>query len=275
MAKNADLSFIDKIEELCAVPSLMMDVMNILNSPGASVYEIKEKIELDPALTAFLLRYCNFASYGLPSKVNSISRAIALLGSAYLKSILMSYFLRNIYKAASTKKHNSNYLWKHSLYVAYYAKFLAEHLKSDPEDAYVAGLLHDIGKMVFYFYKPEAYKDIMKKVEGEGKSFLTLENETFRYSHVETGYYLMNKWGLSDLLKDSVRYHHDFQDYPGSEKIIGLVAFANSASHCLFEKPGILPEVFLELLGIEEEESIKINEEVTQSLEKVQSLFMD
>lgn len=279
MTDHSDLSFIDAIEELSAVPTLAMDVMAMLNDPTINVKQIVQKIELDTGMAAFILKYCNSPLLGVRTEVNSISAAVNLIGFSRAKSILMSYFLRNLYNI-SGKKYITNSLWEHSVSVAFTARQMARHLNfrdEKREEAYLGGLLHDIGKLVIYYHIPKKYETLIQQAEKEKRSFLWVENEGLGYTHVEAGHRLVSKWEFPDLLKDSIRYHHIFSKYTGRAPIVGLVAFANSAVHFDFEKreDERPPQAYLKLFGLSEEKYRLLIDEIRDILEEAHLLQLD
>ncbi|MCP4221439.1 MAG: HDOD domain-containing protein [bacterium] len=269
MTEHVDLTFIDRIEELTAMSTVALDLMAMLNSPSTTLSDITSKVKLDPAITAYILKYCNSPFLGLRSHISSISHGVNLVGFARCKSLLMDYFLRNLY-GISGKKYLTDYLWEHSLSVAIAARELAERLKidCDPEEAYVAGLLHDIGKLVIYYHAPDSYEQLMQEADRERIPFHPLEAERYGYTHAETGLYLMQKWLFSDLLKNSARYHHDFSDLSAYKNadLVRLVAFANSTIHFAVEKQEILPEGLLEYFGILEADYYEVVDEILHIL---------
>lgn len=234
---NEGIAFIDTVGDLSAMPSLALDVMGMLNDPSSTVKDIVAKIRLDPAMVSYILKNCNSPLYGIRSEVTSVVRAVNLLGFSTLKSILMSYFMRNLYQL-SGKSEIKEKLWKHSVAVAVFSKNLAvqTNIKRDAEDIYVAGLLHDIGKIVLYLENPEQYEEIIQSV-GEGEyDFITEEKRVLKFNHADVGYFLLTKWKFSRLLIDVVHHHHD-PEFVGDEKepAIGLVAFADLMAHEFIE----------------------------------------
>lgn len=227
--------FIDRIEDLSAMPAIAMDIMGMLNDSSASVKAIVDKVRLDQAMVSYILKHCNSAFYGVKQEITSIARAINLIGFSNLRSILMAYFLRNLYHL-SGKNPIKEYLWKHSIAVAVFSKHLAERLNLDADESYVAGLLHDIGKMVLYLDDSEAYKNIVAEVETGKSDFLNAEKKLLQFTHVDTGYFLLEKWKFSQILKDVALYHHDLHLFIGIDKIIGLVCFADQLAHVFVEK---------------------------------------
>lgn len=255
--QNADLAFIDKIEELSAVPAVVMELMTLLSGPTDKKKEslIVKKIKLDPAMVAFVFKLCGSPLLGIRGQVTTVEHALNMIGFPRYKSMLMAYFLRNLY-GKSEKKYIGGYLWEHSLYVGFICRELALHLEYAPErieEAYIAGLLHDIGKLALFFHDSQTYEPLMFKADRERTMFRTLEENQYGFSHVEAGYYLAEKWALADLFKDSIRYHHRPGDYRGEEEIVRLVAFGNITAHYAIAKQVGLPGEFLEFYNLSEE----------------------
>lgn len=272
MKLKEGFEFIDSIEELSAMPSIALDIMGMLNDPSSSVHSIVEKVQLDQAMISYILKSCNSALYGIRTEVTSISRAINLLGFSNLKSILMAYFMRNLYQL-SGKNEVKDFLWKHSVSVAVFCKNLAGKMGLNPDEAYLAGLLHDIGKMVLYLDSPDSYSKVLEEVEKSGKQFIETENEFFQFNHADAGYFLMEKWKFSQLLKDVALYHHEFKLFLGQDQIIGAVSFANELSHVFVEKRTGDLDKFLEQYEIPEGEVDKIVEESTKMIESYMSIL--
>jgi putative nucleotidyltransferase with HDIG domain len=266
------LAFIEKIDALSAMPSIAMDVMGMLNDPSVSVKEITDKIRLDPAMVAFVLKNCNSPLYGIRSEVTSILRAINLLGYSNLKSILMSYFMKNLYHL-SGRSDIKEQLWKHSIATAVFSKNLCNFLNMDGEDGYVAGLLHDIGKMILYLDDHQKYEEVIEIVSSGKNDFITAERNLLKFTHVDTGYFLLEKWKFSEILKDVVLYHHDLELFMGSDRIIGVVAFANLLTHVFLEKRFENLDQFLELFDIQEKDLDKIVESTTESVQEFYSIL--
>lgn len=267
------LEFIDNIEELSAMPALAMDVMAMVNDMNTSVNDIAQKVRLDQAMVSFLLKACNSPLYGVRQEVTNINRAINLLGYSTIKSILMSYFNRNLYQL-SGKNEVKDSLWKHSVAVAVFSRNLCSKLKMDPEDGYVAGLLHDIGKMVLYLDDPDKYSEIVQRVENkETPDFITAEKELLGMTHVETGYFLLEKWKFSQLLKDVVLYHHELKLFVGDDQIIGLVTFADQLTHVFLEKRFDDLDPFMEQFGMSGSDVDQVVEASQPEIEEFYSIL--
>lgn len=261
--ENKDLTFIDDIKELAAIPSLALDLMAMLNDSTTPVNDIIEKIKLDQGMVSFLIKCCNSPLFGIRREVNAIKMAVNLLGFINVKSILMSYFMRNLYNL-SGKNNIIQFLWQHSISVAVFAKHLSNEFKYKEEETYLAALLHDIGKLILYIYKPNQYGDVIAEVENKGNDFLTVEDKIFGINHVDTGYYLMEKWRFSEFLKKSLLYHHQFDSFLGLDKDLGIIPFANHLVHVTMEHRHDDLDLFKKMYKISDKRLEEIKEEAFQ-----------
>lgn len=249
MSDKKDLSFIDNIRELAAMPKISTDLMEMFQDTSRSWKEISDKINLDPSLASFVIKTSNSPFYGIKHEIRSTEGAIRMLGLAEIRSILMSFFLRNLYTGPGESEFMDD-LWAHSISVAVFAKVLSSYLKINVEGVYLAGLLHDIGKLVIHFHDPDTYEKIIDKEDDLDQDIIFLEEEAFHFTHIDTGYYLLDKWKFSDFVKNAVLFHHFFISYRGNDPIVGLVAFANQLVHKYIDgKPAPL-DIYLKKYGL-------------------------
>ncbi|MCP5105452.1 MAG: HDOD domain-containing protein [bacterium] len=275
MTKETDLSFIDRIEELSAISPVIMEVITLLNNPNPPIRPIVTRIELDPGMTSFVLKYCNSPLFPLKAQVNTVAHALNMLGIPRAKAILLTYFFKSLHRK-SVKKYIANYLWEHSVNVAFIARELAVHLgaKEIADEAYVGGLLHDIGKLVLAFHKSDTYEKLLLEADKERKSLLPLERENFKVSHLEAGHYLVSKWGFADVLKNAVLGHHDLK-LEGRDRVLNFVTFANCTAHAAIDLQEELPEVFLEFYGLSREEYERILDEILGVVIEARLMHLD
>lgn len=267
MTAKRDLSFIDNIRELSAMPKISTDLMTMFQDTSRPWKDIAEKIKLDPALALFILKTSNSPFYAIKHEIRSIETAIKMLGLPEIRTILMSYFLRNLYSGPGANDF-MNTLWEHSISVAVFANILASSLNQKNEGVYLAGLLHDIGKLVINLHAPEEYGEILQKADGTGSELPMLEEETFGFTHIDSGLYLLDKWNLSQFIKNAVLFHHYFISYRGDDPIVGLVAFANQMVHKYIDGKDVQLDIYLkhyrlssEKLDAFAEKTIRIAEE--------------
>jgi len=190
--------------------------------------DIARQIYMDPALTADLLKIVNSAQYMLSKKVESIAEAVKMVGIRGIKNLLYSYGSQKILGGdAPDKKH----LWEHSHKAAFFAYNLAKNFRKNRElldDAYLGGILHDMGKIVFSNAHPDFLKKIEKFVKQRKMPASTLEDLAAGMNHAEIGARIAEKWNFPEDLVASIRYHHDPSSAPEEYKdLVSAVYLAN------------------------------------------------
>ena len=220
---------IENVGELPPIPSVILKTLELLNDSNATLKKVQEEILKDPALTAFLLKVSNSSLYGLRREITTITHAVNLIGYDAVRSIILSYMTKEFHKGAS--KMIQNTMWKHSFSTAIIAKKIAEYIKIDPEEAFITGLLHDIGKGVILKNKPTEFNEIIELIFNENLCSIDAEKKVLEYTHVEIGYLLMKKWGFSEKIVESLIYHNDLVDYTGENLLVPISSLANKLSH--------------------------------------------
>jgi HD-like signal output (HDOD) protein len=216
---------VKRVEDLPTLPDILQAVSAIVNDPKSSASDLAKVISTDAVLSSRILRLANSPAYGLSRRVLDVKHAIALLGfkETQLLAISVSVF-DYIFREASfdLKAH-----WNHSFACATLAKFLAAHVTSkEMESAFVAGLLHDIGKValstsVFAHYQRKG------PTENSSASALQAEEETYGITHPEIGFLLSEHWLLPPALTHAIRYHHMPGGEPSRGSLASLIFLAN------------------------------------------------
>ncbi len=221
---------IDNTEDINAMPNVALDLMALINEPRTTITDLARVIKLDEALAAYILKNCNSPFYGIKNEVTSIPQALTLLGFSVLRTILMTYFNKNLY-SISGKSEINNKLWIHSIGVASFSQAIARHLKLNEEEAYLAGLLHDIGKLIIYINDNTGYEKVLKTIENSETESYIVEENTLGYDHTQIGTLIMKKWKFSRTLIDVAQHHHSVTHYNDPNKYIAVVAFADLLAH--------------------------------------------
>ena len=224
----------ENISSLPQFPENILLVQRLINDPKSEMNDIARQISMDPALTADLLKIVNSAQYMLSKKVDSISDAVKMVGIRGIKNLLFSYGTQKI---LGDDSHYKRTLWEHSYRVAFYAYNLAKYFRKDRnllDDAYVGGILHDMGKIVF----SSAHPDLLTKIKGfcndKGMPAKTLEDFAAGMSHAEIGALIAEKWNFPEDFTACIRYHHDPESAPKEHKaLVDIVYLANI--FCLME----------------------------------------
>jgi len=204
------LKKLDSIPDLPTLPNIVIKVNNLLQNHDTSIRELGKTIETDQAMVTKILRLVNSAFYGFRSKIKNIPHAIIILGFNNVRNALVSV---SIIKTFSGKKAFEGFeiedFWRHSVAVAVTSKYLSEQTRLDfPDDCFVAGLLHDIGKLVLSLHFTELFGLVWKSVRGNELSFYEAERKFLPVSHAQIGGHLAKKWQFPVSLIDSITYHH-------------------------------------------------------------------
>lgn len=253
---------IEKIPNLPSMPSIVSEALNIIDDPKSNTIKLSDVISKDIAISAEILKLVNSAYYGFPTQITSISKAMALLGFSKVKGLIMSVAVRPMMSAGGKA------LWEHSVKCAVGCELLAKSLGTvDSDEAFVMGLMHDIGKSVLETYNKEASKEITRLV-GIGADRLSAEKMIFGFNHTEIGEQLIKKWKLPVIIASSVRYHHEPQN-SGNINVIGCVYVADRISRDVLKYP-ILDSDIVDGFDFEIPDPIMLREEM---LEKSQHII--
>lgn len=201
---------LDKVTSLQPVPSVVHKVLFMAEDPDSQMNDLVDIVEVDPAITANLLKMCNSAHMGLPQKVDSVDRALALIGMQGVVELVLAQNLgANFQKAQKGYLLEKGELWKQSLATAMVAKALAQRqqLKNLP-GVYTAALLKDIGKVVLNEFVSGHFQKMKRLVENKGLSFIEAEKQCVGMDHAELGGIIAKRWNFSSHLIYMIENHH-------------------------------------------------------------------
>lgn len=237
MEKNGFRSKIyAKIDELPSLPTVIHQLMSIMEDPGTSAQDVRDIIAHDAPLTAKILKVANSAYYGFPQEISELERAIALLGFNMVKTLAISAgIINSIPNTTEQTGFSVQQLWIHSLAVGTGMKMFAEkcNRRENAESLFIAGLLHDIGKMVLNRFFPDHFARVLKNNEkDEGLFFYQKERETIGIDHGEIGAMLLERWKLPYDITDTVAFHHkpNIPEYINGSNV-SILRLADAISH--------------------------------------------
>jgi len=203
---------VDGIKDLPTLPTIIMKVVEIINNPKSSVRDIKSIIENDYVQTVRVLRLANSSYYGFPQKISTITTAIVLLGFNEIKNLLLSSSVYDLFTSHSNvKKYFFDHLkfLDHSIGVAIAARLIAEAVRyEEPEELFVGGLLHDIGRVVQKQFLSEDFEKLMLNVIKTDSLIYKKEKRILGYTHTEVGMLLAKKWKMTEKIINIIAYHH-------------------------------------------------------------------
>jgi len=224
---------LEKITDLPTLPSVYFKVDKLLKDKQASIENVARLIEIDPAMSSSILRLVNSAFYGLPSKSSSISHSMMILGFNAVKNAIVSVTILDTLKIRE-KYENFNIadFWRHSVAVAVLARQLAEKSRlAAPEDAFMAGLLHDTGKIIMIKYFREDFGKVWRLMQEKKISFTQAEEEVASIDHVQIGAYLARKWQLPDAVVEAIAGHHYYVTSGQSTGLVECLMLANALAN--------------------------------------------
>lgn len=205
-----------EISHIATLPEITVKIIELVENPTSTAQDLHNVISNDPALCSRILKVVNSSFYGLPGQIGSINRAIVLLGLNAVKNIAISASLAKLFRGGELcPKFSARDLWQHSISTATAAKLLADELSIGiPDEAFLAGLIHDIGVMVEMQVDREKLVEVIGELEidAEGapqKDMLEVETKVFGANHCEFGKALCEKWKFPSMFASVTGFHHD------------------------------------------------------------------
>ncbi len=198
------------ILELPTLPMISLKMNETIARPNSSANDIARVISRDTTLSARLLKIVNSAFYGFPSRIDSVSRAVAIIGTKQLTTLASGVAIINIFRNIPSNIIDMKSFWKHSIRCGVHARIIASyHGVQNTERLFLSGLLHDIGRLILYKYAPDHAVYALKKAKQTQSLLRGIECEDLEFDHAETGGQLLKRWRLPVLVEDAVRSHHN------------------------------------------------------------------
>ena len=201
---------ISRIDDLPTLPRTVLRITELINDPRSSAEDLSRVITDDQILTARLLKLVNSSFYGLPRRISTVTGAIVLIGFDAIRNLLLTTSVFDVFAHRKPAKgYKQEALWDHSLGCAVGAKVIGNHLRHDKiEELFVAGLLHDIGKIVVMMFQPDEFARIAAVISSQNILMIEAEDLVLGYRHTEAGKLLAEKWNLPRKLVQIIAHHH-------------------------------------------------------------------
>ncbi|MCP4724334.1 MAG: HDOD domain-containing protein [bacterium] len=219
----------ENILSLPALPTIVAKMIELIDDPRTSAKQITKLISTDQVLTAKILKLANSAFYGFPRKIGTVTLAIVVLGFDTIRDLGLSVSIIGRFKnrGAATNFDMSRF-WEHAIACGVVGKGIAQmHNIEQSGEVFVAGLLHDIGKLVLSQYFPKEFNAIVERVQTKGESFRQAEIEVLGIGHGLIGSWLTEKWKLPENLVECIEHHHTPNKAELNPRLTSIIHFAD------------------------------------------------
>ena len=197
------------IQDLFTLPEMYLKIKEVVEDDDSSIADVAEIVSSDPVVTGRLLRFANSAFFGMPAKVDTISRAVNILGTQLVHDVILATTVSASCNT-ETEALDQRKFWSDSAYCAVLSRLLAQHCNVlDSERVFLEGLLRDIGHLAMYQRIPECLEEAKRHSKTAGVELYQAERELIGYDYGQVGQELMAFWGLPSSLGEVARYHVD------------------------------------------------------------------
>ncbi len=223
----------EKIIGLPTLPTVVSKMIELVDNPKTSASSLANLISTDQALTARILKMANSAYYGFSREIYTVNMAIVVMGFNAVKEMGLSLSVFDVFKDISNIRYfDVTAYWQHSVGCGVAAKMLARRYRYNiAGEAFVAGLLHDIGKVVINQYLHNEFAMIMNRVADNNETMEDVEMELLGTNHGEIGCWLADRWRLPVLISESIKYHHFPWEARKNPILVAIVNLANYLCH--------------------------------------------
>ncbi|MCG3131066.1 MAG: hypothetical protein FLDDKLPJ_01841 [Phycisphaerae bacterium] len=242
MGRNEFLAAVCNVEDLPSLPAAALEVMRLSRNEDVTLDQIASALQNDPALAARLLKVVNSSMFGLSREVTSIRQAVVIVGLRAVKAMAMGFSLTGLMSFRSTEGFDYRRYWRRSLTTAAAARQLGRGKGNGlADEAFVAGLLADIGMLAAHRKAGEGYRSVLEEAGATGTAIEAVEQARLGVDHAQIGQAVLNTWGLPSLLCEAVGAHHaiDLEGVSGEGRPLAAVVMGAARIAALFNRdPG-------------------------------------
>lgn len=210
------------------LPHIAVKLTKLISDENSTMQEFEKMIKIDPTLVLRILRGANSPYYGLRQKVNSISRAIVIIGINNLRNMIVTEGLKEIFKDKNSKNTFSrNRLWLHCAAVSICSQMIMERIFGfNGEDAFLCGILHDIGMIVEDQTATDLFSQVCNTYNDNSRPITDYEKEIVGTDHCKIGYLLAKEWQLPIEVQEGIHHHHKTLDHVSPSSLTGVIQLA-------------------------------------------------
>jgi putative nucleotidyltransferase with HDIG domain len=261
---------INESSQLVSPPDVWVKINELVHDTNASAADMADVIQHDPGLTANILKVVNSAYYNLARQVDTVSRAIAIIGTNDLYNLATALTAARVFANIPCHLTSPDIFWRHSIATGILARKLASHSSViGSERLYVAGLLHDVGSLLIYSRMPELSSEVLMVANGDEEVLYQAENDIIGFNHAMVSAELLRLWNLPANLVSAVGFHHEPMRAESDIVDAAIVCIAN---HVVNRHPG---SAFVEVPGkdllapdLRAWEVTNLNEQIVEELMK-------
>lgn len=254
---------VSNVRNLPTPPIVFHQIQKVINDANVSADQIASILSEDPAMSVKVLRLTNSAFYGLSREIESVKHAVIIIGLEAIKNLVLSASVLDMFKGKSIDADYQEKFWRHSLATAFACRLIAKkyriNVMVDPDAAFSAGLLHDVGKMVLSCFLEEEYKKFREaRAANTTSQDYEVEQELFGFTHAEIGGFLGQQWKIPQKLIDAISHHHNPGEINKESAFACVVNIANWLAKKTFyegedtNKVGQADPAILKFIGITE-----------------------
>lgn len=261
--------------DLPTIPVVATKVMQLMEDENSTAEDLAKVVASDPAVAARVLKISNSSFYGCQRQIQTLPHAIMMLGFVTLKSVVIAASVKQVYHPFGLTE---KLLWEHSFGAGLAARLIAADTRQvNPDEAFLGGLFHDIGKIIMNFMDKAKFQEVMQHCYNEGVRFQDAENQVFGYTHEEVGALVIKKWNFPDHLMQAVLSHHTLEMPEDDDPYMSHLTYIVSLSNIFCHKFGIGTvngEEEIDVAASEPAVRIGLNEDRTAALlEKFKDAF--
>ncbi len=229
--------------DLPPMPHIAAQVIDKLSEADSTPREIHHLIIKDQALAARVLKVANSPYYGASRSISTLRDAVMFMEFDSIMSLIMTAVLKGMFSNVSLSE---KLLWEHAVGCGFAARKAAERVGFERrEEAFIAGLMHDVGKAVLFLRSPAIMRDIMQEVYNDGADFHDVEQRTLGFTHADVGLIIADKWRFAPAIEDAIANHHQPDQTCSAPELTQIVSLANSICHKLEVGPTRKPDLDL------------------------------
>jgi HD-like signal output (HDOD) protein len=274
---------LSKIGDIATLPEVTTRIIHVVDDPKSTARDLHNIIRNDPALATRVLKVVNSAFYGLPGQVSDINRAIVLLGLSAIKNIAIAASISRLFSSDRISEHfSARDIWKHSVAVAVATRMFCCAMGKKPfaEEAFLAGLIHDLGLLVERQAFPDQLAQVIQTASQGGRNFCQIETEIIGTDHQMLGSALAAKWKFPRGLQVVLGYHHTIENLSEEMRLLPVMVYVADVL-CCHERIGFpataegqpLDDIMLDSIGLNQVEFDNVRSALPEQMQIAEAML--